>query len=85
MYYKNDGFLHCLCSCQDLLNQNKQSSLYYLCQKSGIEKGHIVESLQSHCIQHSLTGPMGQPFASRHEGPGFNPQGGTYMKPGFYR
>jgi hypothetical protein len=25
---------------------------------------------------HSLTGPMGQPFASRHEGPGFNPRGG---------
>ncbi len=32
---------------------------------------------------HSLTGPVGQPFASRHEGPGFNPQGGTYVKPGF--
>ncbi len=30
-----------------------------------------------------LTGPVGQPFASRHEGPGFNPQGGTYVKPGF--
>ncbi len=23
------------------------------------------------------------PFASRHEGHGFNPQGGTYVKPGF--
>jgi hypothetical protein len=23
----------------------------------------------------NLTGPVGQPFASRHEGPGFNPQG----------
>ncbi len=32
---------------------------------------------------HSLTGPVGQRFASRHEGPGFNPQGGIYMKPGF--
>jgi hypothetical protein len=32
---------------------------------------------------HSLTGPVGQPFASRHEGPGFNPEGGTYMNPGF--
>ncbi len=25
-----------------------------------------------------LTGPVDYPFASRHEGPGFNPQGGTY-------
>ncbi len=24
---------------------------------------------------HSLTGPVGQPFASRHEGPRFNPRG----------
>ncbi len=24
---------------------------------------------------HSLTGPAGHPFASHHEGPGFNPQG----------
>jgi hypothetical protein len=23
------------------------------------------------------------PFASRQKGPGFNPQGGTYVKPGF--
>jgi hypothetical protein len=32
---------------------------------------------------HSSTGPVVHPFASRHEGPGFNPQGGTYVKPGF--
>ncbi len=32
---------------------------------------------------HSLTGPVGQPSASRHEGPGFNPYGGTNVKPGF--
>jgi hypothetical protein len=32
---------------------------------------------------HSSTGPMVHPFASRHEGPGFNPQGGTYVEPGF--
>jgi hypothetical protein len=25
------------------------------------------------------------PFASHHEGPGFNPQGGTYVKPGSTR
>ncbi len=39
------------------------------------------------CV-HSLTGAVGQPFASRYEGPGFNPQGGnpqggTCVKPGF--
>jgi hypothetical protein len=34
---------------------------------------------------HSLTGPVCQPFASRYERPGFNPQGGTYVKPGFSR
>ncbi len=35
-------------------------------------------------FKHSFnTGPVVHPFASRHEGPGFNPQGGTYMKLGF--
>ncbi len=28
---------------------------------------------------HSLTGPVGQPFASHHEGPRFNPRGGVLM------
>jgi hypothetical protein len=32
---------------------------------------------------HSLTGPVGQPFASRHEGHGFNAQGGFNVKLGF--
>jgi hypothetical protein len=32
---------------------------------------------------HSSTGPVVHPFASCHEAPGFNPQGGTYVKPGF--
>jgi hypothetical protein len=32
---------------------------------------------------HILTGLVGQPFGSRHEGPGFNPQGGNCVKPGF--
>ncbi len=32
---------------------------------------------------HSSTGPVVHPFASRHEGPGFNRQVGTYVKPGF--
>ncbi len=31
----------------------------------------------------SLTGPVSQPFTSHYEGPRFNPQGGTYVKPGF--
>ncbi len=30
-----------------------------------------------------LTGPVDYPFASHREGPRFNPQGGTYLKPGF--
>jgi hypothetical protein len=30
-----------------------------------------------------LTGPVDNPFASRHEGPGFNPQGSTSVKLGF--
>ncbi len=30
-----------------------------------------------------LTGPVDYLFASRHEGPGFNPQGDTYVKLGF--
>jgi hypothetical protein len=30
-----------------------------------------------------LTGPVDYPFTSRHEGPGFKPQGDIYLKPGF--
>jgi hypothetical protein len=30
-----------------------------------------------------LTSPVDYPFASRHEGPRFNPRGGTYMKTGW--
>ncbi len=30
-----------------------------------------------------LTGPVDYSFAFHHQGPGFNPQGGTYVKPGF--
>ncbi len=30
---------------------------------------------------HSSTGPVVHPFASCHEGPRFNPHGGTYVKP----
>jgi hypothetical protein len=31
---------------------------------------------------HSSTGPEVHPLTSRHEGPGFNPWGGTNVKPG---
>ncbi len=31
---------------------------------------------------HSSTGPVVHPFTSRHDGTGFNPQGGTFVKPG---
>jgi hypothetical protein len=48
-------------------------ALYIFC--TNIKYIYIVESLQSHC--NSLTGPVGQPFATRHEGPRFNPQRGT--------
>ncbi len=42
-----------------------------------------VESLQSHCIHTQFHWPVVHSFASRHEGPGFNPQGGTYVQQGF--
>jgi hypothetical protein len=32
---------------------------------------------------HNSTGPVVHPFASSHEGPGFNPHGGIYVKPEF--
>jgi hypothetical protein len=31
---------------------------------------------------HGLAGPVGKPFASRHEGPGFKPQGGYFCETG---
>ncbi len=34
-------------------------------------------------FKHSSTGPVVHQFDSRHEGPRFNPQGGTYVKTGF--
>ncbi len=45
--------------------------------------GLIVESLNLTTIIHSSTGPVVHPFAFCHEGPGFNSQGGIYVKPGF--
>ncbi len=45
---------------------------------SRLLEGSPVESLKSLCecseiATHSLTGPVGQPYTSQHEGPGFNP------------
>ncbi len=55
--------------------------------KYGISRKLVIRGLWRACnltaFIHSLTGPVGQPFASCYEGPGFNPQGGTYVKPGF--
>ncbi len=35
----------------------------------------VCRSCNLTAFTHSLTGPVGQPFASRHKGSGFNPQG----------
>jgi hypothetical protein len=45
--------------------------------------GSPVESLQSHFIHTMSHCPVDYPFASRHERPRFNPQGVTYVEPGF--
>jgi hypothetical protein len=41
-------------------------------------RGALWRACNLTAFTHSLTGPVGHPFASRHEGPGFNPWGGTY-------
>ncbi len=41
-----------------------------------------AESLQSHCIHTQFHRSRVHPFASRHEGPGVQSPGGTYVKPG---
>ncbi len=45
--------------------------------------GSALWSCKLTAFSHSSTGPVVHPFASHHEGPRFNPQGGTYVKPGF--
>ncbi len=44
--------------------------------------GALSRACNLTALIHSSTGPVVHPFASRHEGPGFNPQGGTYLEPG---
>jgi hypothetical protein len=51
--------------------------------KVGCLGGSPVESLLSPAFILSSTGPVVHPFASCHEGPGFNPQRGTNVKQGF--
>jgi hypothetical protein len=53
------------------------------CNLSSMLVNDFVESLQSPAFTHSSTGPVIHLFASRHDGPGFNPQRGSYVKPGF--
>jgi hypothetical protein len=43
---------------------------------------HIGEQLQYHCIHTQFHWSSGPPFASRHEGSGFNPQGGYLCETG---
>jgi hypothetical protein len=60
----------------DILHMLKLRSV--LCKNTGMWRACNLTA-----FTHNLTGPVGQPFASRYEEPGFNPQGGTYVKLGF--
>ncbi len=60
-----------------------RSSFELLNRHSRLLGGSHMESLQSHCIHTQFHWSSGPPVCSHHEGPGFNPQGGTYVKPGF--
>ncbi len=42
--------------------------------------GALYRACNLTAFTHSLTGPVCQPSASRHEGPGFNPQRGAFVK-----
>jgi hypothetical protein len=48
-------------------------------------RGALLRASNLTTFTYSSTGPVVRPFASHCEGPGFNPQGGTYVKPGFSR
>jgi hypothetical protein len=74
------------CSHTALLSRfhvRSRSSFWLHNRHSRLLGGALWRSCNLYAFTHSLTGPVGQPFGStHHEGPGFNPQGGTYMKPG---
>ncbi len=46
-------------------------------------RGALWRACNLTAVTHSSTGSVVHPFASHHEGPGFNPQRGTYVKLGF--
>ncbi len=49
----------------------------------GCWEGALWRACNLNAFIHSSTSPVVHPFASRHKGPRFNPQGGTHVKPGF--
>ncbi len=51
---------------------------------AGCWGGALCRACNLTAFIHSSTGPVVHPFASCHERPGFNPQGGTYVKPGLF-
>jgi hypothetical protein len=60
-----------------------RSSFWLHNRHSCLPGGALWRACNLTAIATCLTGPVDYLFASRHEGPGFNPQGGTYVKPGF--
>jgi hypothetical protein len=49
----------------------------------GCWRGALSRACNLTAFIYSSTGPVVHLFASHHEGPGFNPQGGTSVNPGF--
>ncbi len=48
-----------------------------------IDWGGLWSACNLTAFIHSSTGPVVHLFVSRHEGPGFYLQGGTFVKPGY--
>jgi hypothetical protein len=48
-----------------------------------IAKWSLWRACNLTAFKHSSTAPVVHPFASRHEGPGFNPKRGTSVKLGY--
>jgi hypothetical protein len=63
-------------NCATWLAQSQEALMFCL-------KEQLWRACNLTAISHSSTGPVVHLVASHHEGPGFNPQGGTYLKPGF--
>jgi hypothetical protein len=60
-----------------------RSSIWLHNRHSRLLGGALWRACNLTAFTHSSTGLAVHLFASCHEGPGFNPQGGTYVKPGF--